>query len=152
MSTPVRRCLVALVVAGSAAGCATTRTEDPNRRVDLVVPTTAPTTDCELLAAAERAVADASLTAFRADDATKAGTRARLAELRRQVPSSLASAVDVIGRAFEAAWATPRSPASDGLGATTADPFESAAYLRADQSIRQRVVAICGSDAGSNGF
>ena len=141
--------VIALVgFSGAVVGCTTTRPEDPGRRVDLTVPTTAPVTDCQRLAAAERAVADSSLTAVGADEATRGATRTELEGLRQLAPPSLTSAVDVVARTFDRAWAIQRTD-SDGLdGRVTPDPFEDDAYLRADQSIRHRVVEICGTDPG----
>ena len=143
MSRCARRFLVATVACAGLVLVACGHHGDGliQGKVDIGLTTTTGTTACDVVVVAERAISEATFAAIGADATERASTEQRFAELRTSLPSALATEVDALEVAFRAAW-RGRDPEAD-------DPFETTAYVRADQAIRHFVDACSGP--GSTG-
>ena len=139
--------LVALAVAAVLAGlgaCGNHGDGLIEGKVDIGLTTTTGATSCDAVVLAERAISEATFGAIDAgadaDADAKAVVRQRFAELRASLPSELAPEVDDLEAAFQRAWAidsTGENGANGENGDEHDDPFETTAYVTADQAIRQ---------------
>lgn len=103
-------------------------------KIEIDRPTTTGGVPCDAPATAERLITEASLTATRADAATKDATRRQLDQLTKLVPPSLLHDVAALRRAFDQAWSGSRRDT---------DPFDATEYTNADQAVRRYVASGC---------
>lgn len=132
-----RRLAAALLACGVTvtAACGADRGDGLHRgKVEVGLTTTTTDRPCDVPAAAERAITEASLNARRMDATARSALDEQFDRLDAAVPPSLRDDASELRAAFTAVWAD--APPSS-------DPFEGDAYLAADQAIRRYVASGC---------